>query len=75
MSIWIGGLDACYAKNRQEHLESSRDTVLASPSTRLFPNGKLQIRAEIERAFSAAIMILLTPTLGDIERYLKRRLN
>jgi len=74
VSIFIGGLDECHGKNRQELLESLLDTVLASPARRVFPNGRPHIQDNIERSFSAAIMILLTPTFGDIARYFKRRL-
>jgi len=75
VSIWIGGWDECHPQNRQELLDSLRDSVLASPAPRVFPHGRPHIQGEIERSFSTAIMILLTPTFGNIEKYLKRRLD
>ena len=73
--ICIDGLDECPPKNRQGLLESLRDIVRASPATRVFLSGRPHIRDEIKRYFTAAIMILLRPTIGDIERYLKRKLD
>ena len=73
--ISIDGLDECLPKNRLELLESLRDIVQASPTTRVFLSGRPHIRDEIEKFFTGAIMILLTPTIGDIERFLKRRLD
>ena len=73
--ICIDGLDECLPKNRLELLESLRDIVQASPTTRVFLSGRPHIRDEIEKFFTGAIMILLTPTIGDIERFLKRRLD
>ena len=73
--ICIDGLDECLPKNRQELLESLRDIVLASPTTRVFLSGRPHIRDEIEKCFTATIMIPLTPTIGDIEIFLKRRLD
>ena len=73
--ICIDGLDECLPKNRQELLESLQDIVQASPATRVFISGRPHVRDEIKRYFTAAIMILLTPTIGDIEIFLKRRLD
>ena len=73
--ICIDGLDECLPKNRQDLLESLRDIVLASPATRVFISGRPHVQDEIKRYFTGPIMILLTPTLRDIERFLKRRLD
>ena len=73
--ICIDGLDECLPKNRQGFLESLRDIVQASPVTRVFISGRPHVQDEIKRYFTAAIVILLTPTSRDIERFLKRRLD
>ena len=73
--ICIDGLDECFPKNRQELLESLQDIVLASPATKVFISGRPHVQDEVKRYFTAAIVILLTPTIGDIERFLKRKLD
>ena len=73
--ICIDGLDECLPRNRQELLESLRDIVLVSPVTRVFLSGRPHVWDEIGKCFTGAIMIHLTPTIGDIERFLKRRLD
>ena len=73
--ICIDGLDECLQKNRRELLESVRDIMRSSPTTRVFLSGRPHIRDEIERYFAEAIMIVVTPTIKDIERYLEMRLD
>ena len=73
--ICIDGLDECLPKIRRELLESLQGIVQASPTTRVFLSGRPHVRDEINRYFTAAIMIQLTPTIGDIGGYLKRRLD
>ena len=73
--ICIDGLDECLPKNRQGLLESLREIVQASPATKVFISGRPHVRDEIQRYFMAVIIIHLTPTIGDIERFLKRRLD
>ena len=73
--ICIDGLDECLPKHRQGLLESLRDIVQASPATRVFISGRPHVRDEIKRYFTAAIMTRLAPTIGDIERFLKKRLD
>jgi len=73
--ICIDGLDECIPDNRRELLESLQDIVRASPTTRVFLSGRPHIRNEIERSITEAIMILVIPTIEDIERYLKMKLD
>ena len=73
--ICIDALDECLPKNRRELLESMQEIVRASPSARLFLNGRPHIRDEVKRYFPGAIMIPVTPVPGDIERYLKMKLD
>ena len=66
--ICINGLDECLPK-RRKLLESRRDIVRASPTTRVLLSGRTHIRDEVERYFAAVIMIPIIPTmeiLGDI---------
>ena len=73
--ICIDGLDECLQKNRQELLESLRDIIRASPITRVFLSGRPHIRDEVKGYFTLAIMVSITPTIGDIERFLEWRLD
>ena len=73
--ICIDGLDECLPKNRRELLESLQDIVRASPTTRVFLSGRPHILDEIKRYFTDAIMIHVIPTIEDIERYLRMRLD
>ena len=73
--ICIDGLDECLPKNRRELLESLRDIIRASATTRVFLSGRPHIQDEVERYFPEAITIAVIPTIVDIERYLKMRLD
>ena len=73
--ICIDGLDECLPNNRQELLESLQDIAQTLPTTRVFLSGRPHIRDEVTRYFTEAIMIEVIPTIRDIERYLKRRLD
>ena len=73
--ICIDGLDECLPKTRRELLESLKDIVLAWPTTRVFLSGRPHIQDEIVGFFSAATLITVTPTIGDIERFLEMRLG
>ena len=73
--ICIDGLDECLQKNRRALLESLRDIMRASPTTRVFLSGRPHIRDEVKKYFAGAIMIAVIPTINDIERYLEMRLD
>ena len=73
--ICIDGLDECLPKNRRELLESLREIVGASPTTRVFLSARPHIRDEVTRYFIRAAMIVVVPTIRDIERYLNMRLD
>ena len=73
--ICIDGLDECLPNNRRELLEPLREILRASPTTRVFLSGRPHVRDEVKRYFTGATMIAVTPTIGDIERYLEMRLD
>ena len=73
--ICIDGLDECLPKNRRELLESLMNIAQASPATRVFLSGRPHIRDEVKRCFAEVVMIVVIPTVEDIERYLKMRLD
>ena len=73
--ICIDALDECLPDNRRELVDSLEDIIRASPTTRLFLTGRPHVRDEIQRCFAFALMIPIIPTIGDITRYLKRKLD
>jgi len=73
--VCIDGLDECLPEDRRELLESLRDIVRASPTTRVFLSGRPHIQDEIKRYFAEAIMTAVTPTIMDIMRYLEMKLD
>ena len=73
--ICIDALDECLPKNRLQLLKSLQEIIKASPTTRVFLTGRPHVRDEIKRYFPEAVMIPVTPTVGDIEIYLKMRLD
>ena len=73
--ICIDALDESPPKHRRELLESLREIIRASSSTRVFLTGRPHIDDEVVKCFSKAIRIPLSSTHGDIERYLEMRLD
>ena len=73
--ICIDALDECAAKHRRELLNSIREIVSVSPNTRVFLTGRPHLDDEIVKYFSRAIRTPLSPTHGDIENYLEKRLE
>ena len=73
--ICIDGLDECLPDNRRDLLKSLQDIVQTSPTTRVFLSGRPHVKDEVEGSFTEAIVILLVPTRGDIERYVNVRLD
>jgi len=73
--ICIDALDECLPKNLLELLASLRDIVRESPTTRIFLTGRPQIEEDIQRYFSKAVVIPISPNIDDIRNYLERRLD
>ena len=73
--ICIDSLDECLPNNRRELLESLQGITQGSRTTRVFLSGRPHIRDEIKRYLTEAIMMKIIPTIGDIEIYLKMRLD
>ena len=73
--ICIDALDESHPKHRWELLESLREMIRASSSTRVFLTGRAHVDNEIAKYFGEAIRIPLSPTQEDIRSYLERKLN
>ena len=73
--ICIDGLDECLPRNLPELLESLRDIVRESPKTRIFLTGRPHVRETIQRYFTKAVVILISPNQDDIRYYVETRLD
>ena len=74
--ICIDAIDECVGGERFRILDSLKEILEQSPGTRIFVTGRPHVRAEIEsRLFGQVTSLSLTPTRGDITRYLHMRLG
>jgi len=73
--ICIDALDECLPKHLPELLESLRDIVQESPRTRIFLTGRPHIAGAIQRYFTKAIVIPVSPNTDDIRNYLEMKLD
>ena len=73
--ICIDALDEYLPKNLPEFLESLRDIVRESPTTRIFLTGRPHIEAAIQRYFTKAVVLPVSPNTDDIRNYLEMKLD
>jgi len=73
--ICIDALDECLPKNLPELLESLRDIVQESSKTRIFLTGRPHVWGAIQRYFTEAVMIPVSPNSDDIRSYLEMKLD
>jgi len=73
--ICLDALDECLPKYVPELLESLRDIVQESPRTRIFLTGRPHVREDVQRYFSAAVVIPICPNPDDIRNYVEMRLD
>jgi len=73
--ICIDALDECLPKCLPELLGSLRDIIRESPTTRIFLTGRPHVRDDIQRYFSKAVVIPISPNRNDIQNYLEMRLE
>jgi len=73
--ICVDALDEFLPKCLPELLESLRNIVRDSPSTRIFLTGRPHIREDIQRYFTKAVVIPMSPNPDDIRNYLARKLD
>jgi len=73
--ICIDALDECLLKDLPELLESLRDIVGESPRTKIFLTGRPHLKEAIQRYFSKAATISISPNREDIRNYLEMRLD
>jgi len=73
--ICLDALDECLPKHLPDLLESLRDIVRESPRTRIFLTGRPHVKEDVQRYFSAAVVIPISPNRSDIRNYVKMRLD
>ena len=73
--ICVDALDESTPKPRRELLESLREIVQGSPSTRLFLTGRPHVEDEIMKRFDKVARIPISPSRDDIRSYLEMRLG
>ena len=74
--ICIDALDECIAEYRAKLLDSLKQILLKSPSTRMFLAGRSHIRDEVEKHLAGMVAAVpITPTKDDIIRFLKAKLK
>ena len=73
--ICLDALDECLPKNIPELLESLRDIIRESPRTRLFFTGRPHLREDVQRYFSEAVVIPISPNPDDIRNYVEMKLD
>jgi len=73
--ICIDALDECLPKHLPELLESLRDIVRESPMTRIFLTGRPHVVGTIQRYFTKAVVIPVSPNADDIRNYIEMKLD
>ena len=73
--ICIDALDECLPKDLPKLLESLRDIVRETPSTRIFLTARSHVKEDIQRYFAKAVVLPISPNTVDIRNYLEMRLD
>ena len=73
--ICVDAVDEFLPKCLPELLESLRDIIHDSPTTRIFLTGRPHIMEDIQRYFTRVVVIPISPNPDDVRNYVKRRLD
>ena len=73
--ICVDALDEFLPKCLPDLLESLRDIVRESPTTKIFLTGRPHIREDVQRYFAKAVVIPTSPNPDDIRNYVEMRLD
>ena len=74
--ICIDALDECTGVQRLKLLDSLKEILEQSTGTRVFVTGRPHIQTEIENRLAGQVISLcISPTKGDITRYLRARMS
>ena len=73
--ICLDALDECLPKYLPEVLGSLKDIIRECPKTKIFLTGRPQVAEDIQKYFSKAIVIPISPNRDDIRNYVGMRLD
>jgi len=73
--ICIDGLDECLPGDLPKLLESLREIVRESPTTKIFLTGRPHVGEAIHRYFTKVATISISPNEGDIRNYVEMKLD
>ena len=73
--ICLDALDECLPKHIPELLKLLSDIVRESPWTRIFLTGRPHVKEDVQRYFSEAVVIPISPNPDDIRNYVEMRLD
>ena len=73
--ICIDALDECLPRHLPELLKSLRDIVRESLTIRIFLTGRPHVKEDIQRYFTKAAAMPISPNTDDIRNYLEMRLD
>ena len=74
--LCVDALDECMEGHRSEVLDSLRQILEKSTSTRIFLTGRQHIRGEIDRHLGGRVVVLFVkPNNDDIVEYIRMRLS
>jgi len=74
--LCIDAVDECMAEHREMQLDSLKQILHKSPSTRIFLAGRLHIRDEVDENLIGRVAgVSITPTNDDIIRFLRAKLR
>ena len=73
--ICVDALDECLPRNLSELLESLKNILHESPTTRIFLTGRPLVRAPIQKYFTGAVEIPISPNTDDVRNYLQMKLD
>ena len=73
--ICIDALDECLPRNLPELLESLRGIIRECPTTRIFLTGRPHVREAIQRYFTGAVVMPISPNTEDVKSYLHMKLD
>ena len=73
--ICIDGLDEFLPKDLPQLLESLIDSVRKSPTTRVFLTGRSHIKETVQRYFTKAVTIPISPNQDDVRNYVEKKLD
>jgi len=73
--ICVDALDECLPKHLPDLLSSLRDISRESPNTKIFFTGRPHVREDMQRYFTKAVVIPISPNTNDIRSYVEMRLD